>query len=122
MWSFGHSFDAAGARNLLLQDAYVSASSTTRRASTGGSYKLAVAGHDVGTLSNDGFNAVVGRSARCRAITIACARSAPTTTPGARRRSRRNVADETDVDNPTGVLAARLRRPAGRSPRPPTAR
>ena len=41
------------------------------------------------------------RSARCRAPRR-CGRSAPTTTPASRSTVETNVADETDVDNPTG--------------------
>ncbi len=62
VWAFGHPFESAGARNLLLQDAYVFKVVNDPNASlTGGSYKLAVAGHDVGTLTNDAATAIVGR-------------------------------------------------------------
>jgi hypothetical protein len=102
VWSFGHAFEAAGARNLLLQDAYVfRVVNEPNAAFTGGSYKLAVAGHDVGTLSNDAFSAVVGtvgalpRSATVRAI-------GTDLDTGVQKEVVTNVADETDVDNPTG--------------------
>ena len=82
-------FEAAGARNLLLQDAYVfRVVNDPNAAFTGGSYKLAVAGHDVGTLSNDAFAAVVGTRRRAAARPRWCRRSAPTTTRACRRRSR----------------------------------
>ena len=62
VWAFGHSFESAGARNLLLQDAYVfKVVNEPNAALTGGSYKLSAAGHDVGTLTNDAFAAIVGR-------------------------------------------------------------
>ena len=102
VWSFGHSFEAAGARNLILQDAYVyRVVNEPNAALTGGSYKLAVAGHDVGTLSNDAFSAVVGTvGALPRSTTVRAVGTDHDT--GAKKEVVTNVADETDVDNPTG--------------------
>jgi hypothetical protein len=102
VWSFGHSFEAAGGRNLLLQDAYVYRVVTEPNAAlTGGSYKLAVAGHDVGTLSNDAFSAVVGTvGALPRSTTVRAVGTDHDT--GVKKEVVTNVADETDVDNPTG--------------------
>ena len=102
VWSFGHSFEAAGARNLLLQDAYVfRIVNEPNAAFTGGSYKLAVAGHDVGTLSNDAFSAVVGTvGALPRSTTVRAIGTDKDT--GAQKEIVTNVADETDVGNPTG--------------------
>jgi hypothetical protein len=102
VWSFGHSFEAAGARNLLLQDAYVYRVVNDPNASfTGGSYKLAVAGHDVGRLSNDAFSAVVGTVGALPRTTLVRAIGTDHDT-GAQKTVETNVADETDVDNPTG--------------------
>jgi hypothetical protein len=102
VWSFGHSFESAGARNLLLQDAYVfRVVNEPNAAFTGGSYKLAAAGHDVGTLSNDAFSAVVGtvgvlpRATEFRAV-------GTDHDTGVQKEVVTNIADETDVDNPTG--------------------
>jgi hypothetical protein len=102
VWSFGHPFEAAGARNLILQDAYVfRVVNEPNAALTGGSYKLSVAGHDVGTLSNDAFSAVVGTvGALPRSTTVRAIGSDHDT--GATKEVVSNVADETDVDNPTG--------------------
>jgi hypothetical protein len=102
VWSFGHSFESAGARNLLLQDAYVyRVINDPNAALTGGSYKLAAAGHDVGTLSNDAFSAVVGTvGALPRATTVRAVGIDHDT--GATKQVLTNVADEADVDNPTG--------------------
>src|SRR3954447_16835011 len=63
VWAFGHPFEGSGARALLLQDAYVYRviNDPNAAADSGGSYKYASAGHDVGTLSNDAADAVVGR-------------------------------------------------------------
>jgi hypothetical protein len=63
VWAFGHPFEGAGARSLLLQDAYVYRviNDPNAASDSGGSYKYASAGHDIGTLSNDASDAVVGR-------------------------------------------------------------
>jgi hypothetical protein len=102
VWAFGHELESAGTRSLLLQDAYVFKVVNDPNASlTGGSYKLAVAGHDVGTLTNDAFAAIVGRLGTLPQTTPvrAFARDHDT---GATRFVQTTVADETDVDNPTG--------------------
>ena len=102
VWSYGHSYEGAGARSLLLQDAYVfRIVNEPNAALTGGSYKLAIAGHDVGTLTNDAFAAVVGRVG-----------ALPDTTPvkviaqdadtGRRLVVETTIADETDIGTPTG--------------------
>lgn len=64
VWAFGHPFEGSGARALLLQDAYVYRviNDPNAASDSGGSYKYASAGHDVGTLSNDATAAVVGRT------------------------------------------------------------
>jgi hypothetical protein len=61
VWGFGHALDAAGARSLLLQDAYVY-DVINNPVGGGGlsTYKLAAPGHDLGTLSDDTLDAVVG--------------------------------------------------------------
>jgi hypothetical protein len=64
VWAFGHPFEGSGARSLFLQDAYVYRviNDPNAASDSGGSYKYASAGHDVGTLSNDASDAVVGRT------------------------------------------------------------
>jgi hypothetical protein len=105
VWAFGHPFEAAGARSLLLQDAYVFKVVNDPNASlTGGSYKLAVAGHDLGTLTNDAFSAVVGRLGTLPATTLVRA-AATDQDAGAAKQVESMVADETDVDTPTGFTA-----------------
>lgn len=102
VWSFGHAFESAGARNLLLQDAYVfRVVNEPNAAFTGGSYKLASAGHDVGTLSNDAFSAVVGTVGALPQTTLFRAVGTDRDT-GVTKELVTNIADETDVDNPTG--------------------
>jgi hypothetical protein len=105
VWAFGHSFEAAGARSLLLQDAYVFKVVNDPNASlTGGSYKLAVAGHDLGTLTNDAFSAIVGRLGQLPQLTAVSVTGTDQDT-GAVKHVSITVADETDVDTPTGFTA-----------------
>lgn len=62
VWAFGHPLDAAGRRSLLLQDAYVFAIVNNPVGSTDlRTYKYAAPGHDLGTVTNDGTSAIVGR-------------------------------------------------------------
>src|SRR4051812_8207191 len=105
VWAFGHPFEAAGARSLLLQDAYVFKVVNDPNASlTGGSYKLAVAGHDLGTLTNDAFSAIVGRVGALPTTTLVRVAATDRDT-GAAKQVESAVADETDVDTPTGFTA-----------------
>ena len=64
VWAFGHPFENAGERRLLLQDAYVyrvidNPVAIPDAAST---YKFASLGHTLGTISNDERDAVAGRT------------------------------------------------------------
>lgn len=105
LWAYGHQFDAAGARRLLLQDAYVATIVNNPLAvefiST---YKLAGPVHDRGTITNDAFGAVVGRlgglppTTQLRVVARDDDRNL-------RRVMNVNVADEADVENPTGYTA-----------------
>jgi hypothetical protein len=102
VWAFGHPFEGAGARSLLLQDAYVfKVINEPNAALTGGSYKLAVAGNDLGRFTNDAFAAVVGRVGGLPA-TVPVQVTAKDRDTGQERVVNTTVADETDVDNPTG--------------------
>src|SRR5262245_56154545 len=102
VWAFGHPLEDAGARALLLQDAYVFkivnnpvnlASATT--------YKLASLGHDLGTLSNAGSNAVGGRTGP-PPHTVPVTVHARDTGTGAQQDVNVRVADEEAVDLPSG--------------------
>jgi hypothetical protein len=105
VWAFGHPFESAGARRLLLQDAYVFHIVNDPNASlTGGSYKFAVAGHDVGTISNDAFTAVVGSLGALPRMTQLRATGKDQDT-GTTKTVETRIADETDIDNPTGFSA-----------------
>lgn len=103
VWAFGHEFDGVGARALLLQDAYVfhvvnnpnvSADETT--------YKLASLGHDLGTLSDDTYDAVAGRLGTLP-HTVPVRVFAQDADTGARRAVNIRVADEAAVGLPLGV-------------------
>jgi hypothetical protein len=105
VWAFGHPLDAAGRRSLLLQDAYVYTVVNnpigTPEAST---YKLAAPGHDLGTLTGDGLSAVAGRLGPLppRIPMRVYARDLDT---GAFQRVDVQLADETDVGDPSGTSA-----------------
>jgi hypothetical protein len=64
VWAFGHPFEGAGARRLLLQDAYVYRVIDNPVAIPGAAttYKYASLGHSLGTISNDERDAVAGRT------------------------------------------------------------
>ena len=113
VWGFGHAFENSGLRSLLLQDAYVYAviSNPNVGEDTGSTYKLAAAGHTLGTISNDAVAAVVGRAGRPPA-TIPVRVFSEDADTGARSTVASEVVDETDVGNPTGGSALSVRRPA----------
>src|SRR5215210_3883371 len=64
VWAFGHPFEGAGRRALLLQDAYVYRviDNPLQLGDFGSTYKLASLGHTLGTVSNDTTAAVTGRT------------------------------------------------------------
>lgn len=105
VWGFGHPLDGAGARSLLLQDAYVY---TVINNPTGSSdlstYKLAAPGHDIGTLTNDATDAVVGRVGGLPPL-IPLQVSARDDDTGKVQSSTTQLADETALDQPAGASA-----------------
>ena len=103
VWAFGHPLDAAGARSLFLQDAYVYTVVNNPVGVEGVStYKLASPGHDVGVVSGDGLQAIAGRLGRLperfpmRVI-------ATDDDTGRVRDVRLDVADENRFANPIGI-------------------
>ena len=102
VWAFGHPFDGAGRRNLLLQDAYVYDVIAGATFESGGPYKLAAPGHDLGTFSNDALTAIVGRTGVVPA-TVPVAVNVHDLDSGARRSDVTRVADEAVVGFPVGV-------------------
>jgi len=110
VWAFGHPLDSAGRRSLLLEDAYVySVVNNPLPASDTnvGSYKLAVADHDLGTLSNDGLSAVVGTVGALppRFPLQVVARN---TDSGQSLTQNSLIADESGIGLPAGVSALSL--------------
>jgi hypothetical protein len=103
VWAFGHPFEGSGARSLLLQDAYVYRviNDPNTASDSGGSYKYASAGHDIGTLSNDAADAVVGRQGTLPP-TIPLTVAAHDQDTGHDVRLHVPTADETDAGNTTG--------------------
>ena len=103
VWGFGHPLDGVGARALLLQDAYVFrvVNNPVAIGESAGTYKYAAAGHDLGTLTNDALDAVVGRVGGLPP-TIPVRVFATDLDTGAKRTVATNVADESAADQPTG--------------------
>jgi hypothetical protein len=103
VWAFGHALEAGGRRALLLQDAYVFrvVNNPLQLGQIGTTYKLAASGHDLGTISSDGFSAVAGR-------TGVLPHTVPVTVIGRDLDSggittvRVSAADEAAVDLPSG--------------------
>lgn len=102
VYGFGHQFDGAGRRSLVLQDAYVfTVVDNPLDISDATAYKLAAPGHALGTLSNDASAAVVGTVGE-RAPTIPVLVTVRDEDRGRTVRQRTEVADEVDVGDPLG--------------------
>jgi hypothetical protein len=104
VWGFGHPFENSGLRSLLLQDAYVYTVISNPNAgdeATSSTYKLAAAGHTLGTISNDATAAVVGRSGPPPA-TVPVRIFTEDGDTGERSTLGASVVDETDIGTPTG--------------------
>ena len=110
VWGFGHPFENSGLRSLLLQDAYVYdvISNPNVGEDSGSTYKLAAAGHTLGTISNDASAAVVGRSGR-PPVTVPVRIFTEDEDTGERSTLGAQVVDETDAGTPDGQLGADLR-------------
>jgi hypothetical protein len=105
VWGFGHSLDGAGRRSLFLQDAYVYAViNNPLGIEDAETYKLAAGGHDVGTLTSDGLDAVAGHlgvlPARFPLRIVAHDEDT-----GRVQSTDLQLADEGDVGLPTGTSA-----------------
>jgi hypothetical protein len=102
VWAFGHPLEDAGARALLLQDAYIfRIIDNPLQIGTAATYKLSVSGHDLGTVSNDATNAIVGRVGPLPHTVPVTAYARDVDNHVARTVSMR-VADESAVDLPSG--------------------
>ena len=103
VWVFGHELEGNGRRALLLQDAYIyrvinNPLGLGQLAST---YKLGASGHDLGTISNDGFSAVAGRLGALP-HTVPVNVLARDEDRDVQRAVNTKVADEAAVDLPSG--------------------
>ena len=104
VWGFGHPFENSGLRSLLLQDAYVYdvISNPNVGEDSGSTYKLAAAGHTLGTVSNDASAAVVGRWGR-PPVTVPVRIFTEDEDTGERSTLGARVVDESDLGTPTGT-------------------
>jgi hypothetical protein len=103
VWGFGHPFEGAGQRALLMQDAYVyTVIGNPLDVQDATSSKLAAPGHVLGTITNDTPNGVVGRVGVLPELADLRA-SARDLQTGAVRYLDAQVADEAAVGFPTGV-------------------
>jgi len=109
VWGFGHFFEGLGRRSLFLQDAYVYRVVPNPVAIPGSAdtYKLAATGHDLGTLTNDAPDAVVGRVGALP-VRIPVRVRATDLDRDVTRTVSSDVADETAVDQPSGTSAISL--------------
>ena len=102
LWAFGHPFDGAGRRSLFLQDAYVYAViNNPLGAQDLTTYKLAAPGHDLGTLSGDGPDAIAGRVGG-GPPQIPLTVTTRDGDAGTKAVAETRIADETDLGEPSG--------------------
>lgn len=103
VWALGHAFDGVGRRNLILQNAYVATvvANPLQSPELGGTYKLAGATSEAGTVTDDVFSGVAGRLGVPPA-TIPVRIFAHDDDTGEQTLTRAEVADETAVGTPTG--------------------
>jgi hypothetical protein len=103
IWIFGHELEGNGRRALLLQDAYVYKiiNNPLQIGAIASTYKLAASGHDLGTVSNDGFSAVAGRLG-VLPHTVPISVIARDEDSGRLQAVSTNAADEAAVDLPSG--------------------
>ena len=105
VWIFGHPLDGAGRRALFLQDAYIhTVVSNPLAVPEVSTYKLGSPGNDVGTVSSDGPNAVVGTIGALPA-SFPLRVTAKDLDTGRVRSGVTLLADEGDVGLPTGGTA-----------------
>ena len=102
VWIFGHPLDGAGRRALFLQDAYIhTVVSNPLAVPEVSTYKLGTPGNDVGIVSSDGPNAVVGTVGALPA-SFPLRVTAKDLDTGRARSGVTLLADEGDVGLPTG--------------------
>ena len=108
VWIFGHEMDGAGRRSLFLQDAYIhTVVNNPVAAPDVATYKLGSPGNDLGTVTSDGPNAVVGiLGAPPPSFPLRV--TAKDLDTGKVRSTVTQIADEGDVGDPSGGSALGL--------------
>jgi hypothetical protein len=102
VYGFGHPFDNAGRRALLLQDAYVfTVVGNPLDVGDATSYKLAAPGHTLGTLTNDAPAGVVG-ALGAPPPTVPLTVTVRDLDRGTAIRERTDIVDEVDLGDPAG--------------------
>ena len=103
VWIFGHELEGNGRRALLLQDAYIYriVNNPLSLGALASTYKLGASGHDLGTITSDGFSAVAGRIGPFP-HTVPINVIARDEDSGTLRAVTTNAADEAAVDLPSG--------------------
>jgi hypothetical protein len=103
VYAFGHELDGAGRRSLLLDDAYVYyVVGDPNPDDSPASYKLAAPGHELGTLSSDTPNAVIGEVGSLPPL-VPIQVTAHDTDTGQTISEPTEVADEASVGEPLGA-------------------
>jgi hypothetical protein len=103
IWAFGHPFDGVGDRSLLLQDAYIfGVINNPLGTEESVTYKYGAPGHDLGTLRADGLNGVFGTMGPMPSLIPATIHARDLDRGGRTLTLKAQVADERDVDLPTG--------------------
>ena len=102
VWIFGHELDGAGRRSLFLQDAWIhTVVNNPVAAPDVATYKLASAGSDIGTVTSDGPNGVVG-TLGALPPSFPLRVTAKDLDTGKVRGAVTQIADESDVGLPNG--------------------
>jgi hypothetical protein len=102
VWIFGHELDGAGRRSLFLQDAWIhTVVNNPVAAPDVATYKLASVGSDIGTITSDGPNSVVG-TLGALPPSFPLRVTAKDLDTGKVRSAVTHVADEGDVGLPNG--------------------
>ena len=103
VWAFGHPMDGSGRRALGLGDAYVYTVVNNPIGAEGlVSYKLAAPVNTLGTMTNDGPNAIAGRVGKLPTM-IPVTVTAKDADRGTTLAFHEQIADERQLGNPTGL-------------------
>jgi hypothetical protein len=107
VYAFGHPLDGAGRRSMTLQDAYVYGVVNNPNVGLDTSYKLAAPGHTLGTVTSDTPNAVIGHVGGTPVL-VPVHVAAHDLDTGRTLALNSEIADETDLGNPSGTSGTSL--------------